>query len=343
MFFNIFYLFALNFTRNVLICIFSLLLLYSCNNKNETKSRNDRDYDSLTIRLAVLPTVDCLPFYYAKEEGLFDSLGVKVKLKTYRAAMDADTAFRGTTADAIWSDMVKACIWRSQGDSVTVVMATQLDLYLMTAYSARIRQISSLKEKIIGITRNSAVDMVTDQILSRAKFLSTDLNKPQINNIKLRCYMVDQNQYDGALLPEPYASECEARGARRVIGTLELSLNLSAVIIKDSVLARHKEDIPKLKQAYDIAVQQLNQLIANYDSLKTDTVLMASENAPQLLLMKYIPQSRSIEIPDTLVKYPKFLPASTPTDSAFIQAKRWCQGRTLLKKDIKKEDLTIHN
>ena len=325
--------------KQVLACILTAALLLSCNNNAEKETKQTREYDSLTIRLAVLPTVDCLPFYYAEEEGLFDSLGIKVKLKTYRAAMDADTAFCGTTADAIWSDMVKACIWRSQGDSVTVVMATQLDLYLMTAYSARIRQISSLKEKIIGITRNSAVDLVTDHILSRAKFLSTDLNKPQINNIKLRCYMVDQNQYDGAILPEPYASECEARGARRVIGTPELGLNLSAVIVKDSVLARHKEDIPKLKQAYNIAVRQLNQLIASYDTLKTDTVLMASKDAPQLLLMKYFPQSRSIEIPDTLVKYPKFLPASVPTDSAFTQAKRWCQGRTLLKQDIKKEDL----
>lgn len=327
--------------KQVLACTLAAALLLSCNKNAEKETKQTSDYDSLTIRLALLPTVDCLPFYYAKEEGLFDSLGIKVKLKTYRAAMDADTAFCGTTADAIWSDMVKACIWRSRGDSVHVVMATQLDLYLMTAYSARIRQISSLKEKIIGITRHSAVDLTTDWILSRAKFLSTDLNKPQINDLKLRCYMVDQNQYDGALLPEPYASECEARGARRVIGTPELGLNLSAVVFKDSVLARHKEDIPKLKQAYDIAVRQLNQLIASYDSLETDSVLMASEDAPQLLLMKYIPKNRSIEIPDTLVKYPQFLPANTPSDSAFARAKRWCQGRTLLKKDIKKEDLFL--
>ena len=319
--------------------VVAVALLCACGGEQAKQTQKGPDYDSLTIRLAVLPTADCLPFYYAEEEGLFDSLGVKVKLKTYRAAMDADTAFMGTTADAIWSDMVKACVWRGRGDSVRVVMATQLDLYLMTAFSARIRQISSLKEKIIGITRNSAVDLTADYILSRAKFQSTDLNKPQINNIKLRCYMVDQNQYDGALLPEPYASECEARGARRVIGTPELGLNLSAVIMKDSVLARHKDDIPKLKQAYNIAVEQLNQLVAQYAEAQNDSTLTGAEDALQLQLMRYFPQSRSIEIPDTLVRYPTFLPASMPTDSAFAQAKRWCQGRTLLKKDIKKEDL----
>lgn len=310
-------------------------LLGACGETVETVA----DEDSTALRLGVLPTVDCLPFYYADAVGLFDSLGVNLKLVTFDAAMDADTAFRNGDIDGIVTDLVKATLWEKEGDSLQVVMGGELRLWLVTAQNARLLKAESLKEKIIGITRNSAVDLTADYILSRAKFQSTDLNKPQINNIKLRCYMVDQNQYDGALLPEPYASECEARGARRVIGTPELGLNLSAVIMKDSVLARHKEDIPKLKQAYDIAVEQLNQLVAQYAEAQNDSTLTGAEDALQLQLMRYFPQSRSIEIPDTLVKYPTFLHASMPTDSAFAQAKRWCQGRTLLKKDIKKEDL----
>ena len=54
--------------------------------------------------------------------------------------------------------------------------------------------------------------------------------------------MVDQNQYDGAILPEPYASECQARGARRIA---DLRLPLGALIVKDSILARHPYLGPK--------------------------------------------------------------------------------------------------
>lgn len=328
-------------TRRIpLLMLSALLVLLSCTQK-EGRTVRQKGEDSLTIRLALLPVADCLPFYYAEHEGLFDSVGIRVKLKTYRAAMDADTAFLRGSADAICTDLVKACIWQSQGDSVKAIMATQLDLYLLTAYSARIRQVSSLKEKIIGITRNSAVDLTTDEILSRAKLLSTDLNKPQINNIKLRCYMVDQNQYDGAVLPEPYASECEARGARRVIGTPELGLDLGIVVMKDSTLARHREDISRLRQAYDLAVEQLNERIAAYEQAKADTLPEALAEAPQL--MRYFPKSRSIEIPDSLVRYPTFRPSGQPTDSAFMRAKRWCQGRTLLKRDISLSELLWQN
>ena len=303
-------------------------LLFACTpEKPGTRKREVRD--SLTIRIAVLPVIDCLPYYYAKEEGLFDSLGVKVMLKTYKAAMDADTAFCGVSADMIASDLVKACIWKSRGDSVAVVMSTQLDLYLMTAYSARIRQTTSLKEKIIGITRNSSVDLVTDEILSRANFLSTDLNKPQINNLKLRCYMVDQNQYDGAILPEPYASECEARGARRIFGTQDIGLNLSALIVKDSVANRHKEDIEKLKTAYNLAVEQLNELLKKRESAGTDSLSAKKEKTATLSLMRYLPDNRAIDIPDSLVKYKAFSPWTQPSESVLDKVKKWCQGRGL--------------
>ena len=55
--------------------------------------------DSTALRIAVLPTMDCLPFYVAQKCGLFDSIGVKVNLITFQAAMDADTAFCNNRVD----------------------------------------------------------------------------------------------------------------------------------------------------------------------------------------------------------------------------------------------------
>ena len=249
--------------------------------------------------------------------------------------MDADTAFCNKKADAIVSDMVKAVLWRSGGDSVSVVMSGELKLYLMTAYSARIRQTKSLKEKIIGITRHSAVDMFTDEMLWDAGFISTDLNKPQINNMTLRCLMVDQNQYDGAVMPEPYASECEARGARRIISSDDLGLTLSAVVVHDSVLNRHRNDIHLLKVGYDIAVERINKM------MKTDSTEMHFWNdepeAPSL--MKYLPREMTVDVPDSLVQYQPLEMASMPNDSTFAKVMRWCRGRGLLKSEIKKDDL----
>ena len=192
----------------------------SCNQTNGTVNEED----STAIKLGVLPTMECLPFYYADSIGLFDSLGVNVHLVTFDAAMDADTAFVNGKIDGIVTDLVKACIWQGQGDTAMVAMVGELRMWLITAPKARLLKAESLREKIIGITRHSAVDYFSDKILESVKLQSIDLNKPQINNIRIRGLMVDQDQMDGAILPEPYASEAVARGARRLNGTEEMKV-----------------------------------------------------------------------------------------------------------------------
>lgn len=271
------------------------------------------DADSTALRLGVLPTMDCLPFYYADSIGLFDSLGVDVRLISFDAAMDADTAFVNGTVDGLVSDLVKACIWQGQGDTAHVAMVGELRMWLVTASKARVIKAGSLKEKIIGITRHSAVDYFADKILESVKLQSIDLNKPQINNIKLRCLMVDQNQYDGAILPEPYASEAVARGAKRLDGTEDLKVeNLMCVLFSDSIYKARKPEIDKVKAVYDMAVEALN----------ADTLAN---------VLDYIPESHRVYLPDTLVTYVPMKPSITYADSMMTDVKKWAKGRGLVK------------
>lgn len=286
----------------------------SCNSTNE----NAGDEDSTALRLGVLPTMDCLPFYYADSIGLFDSLGVDVNLVTFEAAMDADTAFVNGDIDGIVSDLVKACIWQGQGDTSYVAMVGELKMWLITSPKARLLKAESLKEKIIGITRHSAVDYFADKILESVKLQSIDLNKPQINNIKLRGMMVDQDQYDGAILPEPYASEAVARGAKRLNGTSDLGVekkveNLMCVLFNDSVYQTRKNEIEKIRRVYDLAVKALNA-----DTLSNT--------------LEYIPEPHRIHLPDTLFKYVPMKHSITFDDSMMTDVKQWAKGRGLVKK-----------
>ena len=285
----------------------------SCNQTNEAVG----DDDSTALRLGVLPTMECLPFYYADSIGLFDSLGVQVKLVTFDAAMDADTAFVNGDIDGIVSDLVKACIWQGQGDTSYVAMVGELRLWLITSPKARLLKAESLKEKIIGITRHSAVDYFADKILESVKLQSIDLNKPQINNIKLRGMMVDQDQYDGAILPEPYASEAVARGAKRLNGMGDLGVeskveNLMCVLFNDSVYGVRTKEIQKIRRVYDMAVGALNA-----DTLSN--------------VLEYIPPTHRIYLPDTLFTYVPMKSSIAYDDSMMVDVKKWAKGRGLVK------------
>jgi NitT/TauT family transport system substrate-binding protein len=296
-----------------LIYILSFLgligLFGSCGQTEKVKM----DTDSTALKLGVLPTMECLPFYYADSIGIFDSLGIDVKLVTFEAAMDADTAFVNGCIDGIVTDLVKECIWRGNGDTAHVAMVGDLRLWLVTAPKARLLKAESIKEKIIGITRHSSVDYFADKILESVKLQSIELNKPQINNLRLRGLMVDQDQYDGAILPEPYASEAVARGAKRLTGTEDLKLtNLLCVLFNDSVSQVRKDEIQKIRQAYDMAVLALN----------TDTLSN---------VLDFIPEQQRILLPDTLFKYVPMKPSITYDDTMMTDVKKWVKGRGLVK------------
>lgn len=281
----------------------------SCNQTNGTVNEED----STAIKLGVLPTMECLPFYYADSIGLFDSLGVNVHLVTFDAAMDADTAFVNGKIDGIVTDLVKACIWQGQGDTAMVTMVGELRMWLITAPKARLLKAESLREKIIGITRHSAVDYFADKILESVKLQSIDLNKPQINNIRIRGLMVDQDQMDGAILPEPYASEAVARGARRLNGTEEMKVaNLMCVLFNDSIHQARKREIENIRSVYDQAVTALN----------ADT---------RSNVLEYIPKEHRTAMPDTLFRYSPLHVSMAYADSMMTDVKKWAKGRKLVE------------
>ncbi len=295
-----------------LIEIFMWLMVVGlCGSCSQT-DRTVSEKDSTAIRLGVLPTMECLPFYYADSTGLFDSLGVNVHLVTFDAAMDADTAFVNGKIDGIVTDLVKACIWQGQGDTAKVAMVGELRMWLITAPKARLLKAESLREKIIGITRHSAVDYFADKILESVKLQSIDLNKPQINNIRLRGLMVDQDQMDGAILPEPYASEAVARGAKRLNGTEEMKVaNLMCVLFNDSIHQARKSEIENIRSVYDQAVAALNA-----DTLSN--------------VLEYIPKEHRTAMPDTLFRYSPLHVSMEYADSMMTDVKKWAKGRNLV-------------
>lgn len=294
-----------------IIITITLISFFSCGKKTESVHTAD---SAAIMTIAVLPTYDCIPFYYAKEEGIFDSLGVDIRIITYKSSMDADTAFVNGEATGVVTDIVKASLWAANGDSLKVVMAMDPNLSLVTAKAARLFQTSSIKERIIAITRHSVVDFTADKILESAKMKSTDLNKPQINDIVLRTRMTDQNQYDGALLPEPYTTDAvKMYGGKALATSHQLGLHYMATLVfSDSIVKSRKEDITKVVDGYRIAAEQLNR----------------AKQYP----LHYIPKDNTIYIPDSTFEYQNIAEPNLPNTNLFQSVNSWLTGRELIKK-----------
>ena len=92
----------------------ALLVLASCGQSYEETKRLTRQQrlkmlreDSAALKIAVMPTLDCLPIFVAKERQLFDT-AVDIRLKRFNAQMDIDTALIRGRAEGAITDLVRA-------------------------------------------------------------------------------------------------------------------------------------------------------------------------------------------------------------------------------------------
>ena len=253
--------------RNIFVCGWCIALVVACGQSYETKQRLTRaeraklkTADSLALKVGVMPTLDCMPLYLAKERRLFDTLGVDVRLRMRKAQMDIDTALIGGSVEGAVSDSVRVVRMQSRGTALTVLGTTNTSWQLVGNRSARLKEVKQLGDKMVAMTRYSATDFLTDHVLKGVKTTAT-VYRVQINDVPLRLQMLLNNEMDALWLPEPQATTAREHGHTVLWDTEKHNLWLGRVVFRDKALgdARVKKQIDVFKQAYNMACDSLNQ------------------------------------------------------------------------------------
>lgn len=272
--------------------------------------------DRYCLRIGLLPTYECLPFYVAEHYGLCDSLGLCLKTSPYMSSMDVDTAFFRGHVDCSVSDLVKCSIIESRGDSVRAIFCSDLDISIVSSKTSRLSDVKNIKEKIFALTRNSVLDLYADNLLSSVKLESIDLNKPQINNLEIRTSMLLQNQYDGAFLPEPWSSIAVAGGCTKISNTHDISdmSDMFCILVHDSLLTHRSCEIKKLIVCYNQAVDYIN----SHPNQRNDFLSLLS-------LPNLYPDSLSLPLPH-------YSHARRIPEASLSKCRQWSLGRGLIEK-----------
>lgn len=253
--------------RNIFVCGWCIALVMACGQSYETKQRLTRaeraklkTADSLALKVGVMPTLDCMPLYLAKERRLFDTLGVDVRLRMRKAQMDIDTALIGGSVEGAVSDSVRVARMQSRGTALTVLGTTNTSWQLVGNRSARLKEVKQLGDKMVAMTRYSATDFLTDYVLKGVKTTAT-VYRVQINDVPLRLQMLLNNEMDALWLPEPQATTAREHGHTVLWDTEKHNLWLGRVVFRDKALgdARVKKQIDVFKKAYNMACDSLNQ------------------------------------------------------------------------------------
>lgn len=200
-------------TKYIVFFLLAAVIMTGCGQSYEEKQRLSRAEqarlhreDSLALKIGVMPTLDCLPIYVAKDYGLFDSTKADIRLKPFKAQIDCDAALMKGAIEGCITDIVRGQWMKGKGTALDYVAATNTYWQLVSNRLARIRRINQMNDKMIAMARFSATALLADYAVDSAKLKSEDVFKVQINDVNLRLQMLMNNEMDAVLLPEPQAT-----------------------------------------------------------------------------------------------------------------------------------------
>lgn len=248
----------------VLLIAIAAYGLSRCTAKEENADTNGRTNkteinDSNVVRVALVPTLTTLPYYYALERGYYDQCGVAVEVLTYTSQMDCDTAIGNGRVTVGTTDMFRAVLLNAKHPQVRMAASLEETFSLITCGQLRLKEMKQLKLRTIATTRYSSVGYATAQLLTEAGIKANDGLCPQVNDLSLRTQMLNENQVDASVLPEPYATFAVLNGHKRLT-TMKDAQSFGCLAVSPGV-ARLKDAenrIASFLRAYNMAVDSLN-------------------------------------------------------------------------------------
>ena len=259
-----------------LVAAIALLLFNACTEEVKDVSLADKAYeswmnDSALIKIAVMPTLDCLPIYVAAERGMFEKNGASVSLYPYAAQMDCDTAFKRGWVDAMATDLVRAERLKQQGMPLFFLTATDLHWQLVASKMARVKRLNQIENKMLAMTRYSATAMLADNLIDTVQVENDHVFRVQVNDLFVRFSMLQNQVMDLLLLPEPFASASRELDANVLYDTRLNNISMGVVVMNDTIIADttlRQGQVEAFLKSYDEACDSINKYgIKEYRSI----------------------------------------------------------------------------
>ena len=300
-------------TKKLTMLAAMLLAFMGCgdaenNNTSATGAEETKKQETpRELRIAVMPTLDCLPLYIASEKGIFERESLSVTLVPFTAHMDCDTAIAGGSVQAVPSDLVRSERLIHQGTPLHYVTTTGLGWQLLTAKTARIRKLEQLDDKMLAMTRYSATAMLSDQFVESAKLKPERVFRIQVNDVLVRLNMMETGTMDAMLLPEPQATVARKLGCNTLYDSTTDSLALGVIAFSQRDTLR-REQLKTFVRAYDEACDSINiRGLDHYRDLITERCHVQQDIVDSL----------------TVQHAPQFHHATPPKQAAIDRAKTW--------------------
>ena len=270
------------------LLILAVLTFVSCG-KSDKELQAERQAQKLAEReayqkaykIAVMPTMDCLPAYLLKDSLLYDTAKVDIRLCRFNAQMDCDTAMIGGSVQAAFSDLVRTERLKHRNKVLMHYLTdTNLNWQLIADKDSKLKQLSDLSDKIVAMTRYSGTDLLTDMVVKKAK-PKYQVFRVQINDVLVRLAMLQNHEIDAYWFAEPQITKALSADNNSLFNSEDAGVHLGVVAIMDKV--RRQDEEAAFAEAYDKAVEQINKNGVKYYSALIQKYMKVDESVVRAL------------------------------------------------------------
>ena len=300
--------------RRLFLIVAIISLIVGCGQSyEETKRLNQAQRlklfreDSAALKVAVMPTLDCLPVFVAKERQLFDT-AVDIRLKQFTAQMDCDTALMRNRVEGSVSDLVRAERMMKSGVPIKYWASTNAYWLLISNRQQRINDLKHLDDKMVAMTRYSVTDLLSDMVVDSAKLKPERVFRIQINDVNVRLKMLENNEMDALLVTEPYATHAILAKNKVLFDTRKSDMQMGVFVFRTEGMddKNRQHQMKVFQEGYNEACDSINKYgVRNYRDVIRKYCVVTEQTLKNL--------------PDTL----KFQHAAPPRQIDIERAKKW--------------------
>lgn len=270
------------------LLILAVLVFVGCG-KSDKELQAERQAQKLAEReayqkaykIAVMPTIDCLPAYLLKDSLLYDTAKVDIRLCRFNAQMDCDTAMIGGSVQAAFSDLVRTERLKHRNKVLMHYLTdTNLNWQLIADKDSKLKQLSDLSDKIVAMTRFSGTDLLTDMAVKKAK-PKYQVFRVQVNDVLVRLAMLQNHEIDAYWFAEPQITKALSADNNSLFNSEDAGVHLGVVAIMDKV--RRQDEEAAFAAAYDKAVEQINKNGVKYYSALIQKYMKVDESVVRAL------------------------------------------------------------
>lgn len=241
---------------HIMVClaVISVLapVLASCDSEEErirlTRAEKERlrKEDSLSLKVAILPTSDCDFIRKADSLGYFDSLGVVVHLRRYNSLSECRYALKHKMVEvAVIDSSLLKTIENVDSTKLKIIRPTSLRWRMLVSKKSRVNRYGQLADKVIAADSHGKSHDIAAMAIDSVKKQKKDVFIVQCEDVNVRYKMLITGNVDAAMLPEPFATT-----ALKKYGCFELPLDdknshgvvaVRSAVLKDKRISRQVE------------------------------------------------------------------------------------------------------